>query len=269
MLNGKWFVVSVVALSVSGVTGARAEKSVEADMVLGATLKMNVDASGCSNKGGPYISLDGDLFTGGIKGKLRAENAGGIHGDEVDAVISAHLAGPKGEGISIPKQPPEKFDGGGAGGNPWIWFEATDNKGKAVAEPVLLGRCVQGLDNVNALFGLLAHAEGNIEGSCRNNPGPYVTIDGSLVVGGIDGHIVFTNQGSLDAVHRRDEAGRLTFEIVPDGGGVIWPKQPFKDIDGDGEGDGVTGNPLLYFQFTDEHGSGVSREFRLGRCNKL
>jgi hypothetical protein len=243
MLNGKRIVLSVVALSLSA-TGAWAQ-------------------------GGPDITLDGDIFTGGIKGKLRAENAGGIHGDEVDAVLSAHLAGPKGESISIPKQPPEKFDGGGAGGNPWIWFEATDKKGKPVSEPVLLGRCVQGLDNVSALFGLLAHAEGEIDGSCRNNPGPWVTIDGSLVVAGIDGHIVFTNQQSPDSVHRRDEVGRLSFEIVPDGGGVIWPKQPFKDIDGDGEGDGVTGNPLLYFQFTDDHGSGVSKEFRLGRCNKL
>jgi hypothetical protein len=244
MLNGKRIVLSVVALSLSA-TGAWAQKSVEADMVLGARLHMNVDASGCSNRGGPDITLDGDIFTGGIKGKLRAENAGGIHGDEVDAVLSAHLAGPKGESISIPKQPPEKFDGGGAGGNPWIWFEATDKKGKPVSEPVLLGRCVQGLDNVSALFGLLAHAEGEIDGSCSNNPGPWVTIDGSLVVAGIDGHIVFTNQQSPDSVHRRDEVGRLSFEIVPDGGGVIWPKQPFKD------------------------GSGVSKEFRLGRCNKL
>jgi hypothetical protein len=263
----RW-ILPAAALVVTGAP-ALAEKSVEADVTLGAALRMNVETSGCSNRGGPYIKLDGDVFNGGLAGKLRAQNASGVHSDEVDAVLSAKLTDAFGKSITIPKQPPEKFDGGGAGGNPWIWFEATDKRGDAVAPAVLLGRCVQGLFNVNALFKLVGHAKGNIDGSCKNHPGPYITIDGSLIVGGIDGNIIFTNQDSLDAVHRRDVAGKLTFEIVPDGGGVVWPKQPFKDIDGDGEGDGVTGNPLLFFTFTDTDGLGMSREYRLGRCNKL
>jgi hypothetical protein len=192
-----------------------------------------------------------------------------VHGDEVDAVLTAKLTDPFGKSIEIPKQPPEKFGGGGAGGNPWIWFQPSDKNGKVVGEAMLLGRCVQGLLPVNLLMGLPAQATTQIDGSCRNNPGPYVTIEGKLVFGGLYGTIIFTNQASLDARHRRNVAGKLTFEIVPEGGGVIWPKQPFKDIDGDGEGDGVTGNPLLYFVYTDHDGSGLSKEIRLGRCNKL
>jgi hypothetical protein len=262
-----WWILPMAGLVLGA--PARAERSVEADVVFGAAFKARLETSGCTNRGGPFISLDGDLFNGGLRGKLRAQNTSGVHSDEVDAVLSAKLTDPTGTEITIPKQPPEKFDGGGAGGNPWIWFEVTDKDGEAVAPAVLLGRCVQGLFNLNALFRLIGHAEGNIDGSCSNSPGPYITIDGSLLVGGIDGHIIFTNQDTLDAQHRRDVAGTLTFEIVPEGGGVIWPKQPFADIDGDGEGDGVTGNPLLFFTFTDQNGTGLSQEFKLGRCNKL
>jgi hypothetical protein len=264
----KWLTLAMGGL-LMGAPPALAERSVESEVVLGAALELKVEASACTNRGGPYISLNGDLFNSGLRGKLRAQNASGVHSDEVDAVLSARLTDPLGRTISIPKQPPEKFNGGGAGGNPWLWFEVTDKEGHAVAPAILLGRCVQGLFNANALFRLVGHASGNVDGSCSNNPGPYITIDGSLLVGGIDGHIIFTNQDTLDARHRRDVAGTLTFEIVPDGGGVIWPKQPFKDIDGDGEGDGVTGNPLLFFTFTDDGGTGLSKEFGLGRCNRL
>ena len=269
MRSGMRWVASAASLLIVGTAGgALAEKTVEADVTMGAALKMMVETSGCSNRGGPYIRITGDLFTGGIKGKLRAENAGGVHGDEVDAFLTAKLTDEWDQEIIVPKQPPEKFNGGGAGGNPWIWFEPADKDGKAKGEAILLGRCVQGLLPMNLLLALPTHAKGHIDGSCHNNPGPYVTIDGSLFVGELYGNIIFTNQNSLDAVHRRDVAGKLTFKIVT-GGEVVWPKQPFKDIDGDGEGDGVTGNPLLYFIFTDHHGSGVSKEFRLGRCNKL
>lgn len=269
MRKTRWMVLSLVALAGGWGTTAAADQSVEANVVLGAGLHMDVESSACSNKGGPQIKLGGELFTGGLKGKLRAENAGGVHGDEVDAVLSAKLTSATGEEIEVPKQGAEKFDGGGAGGNPFIWFVATDADGKELGTPALLGRCVQGLSHIDSLFNVLGHAEGDIGGSCSNNPGPEIRIEGSLLLGGVDGHIIFTNQDSLDAVHRRDELGRVTFEIIPDGGGVVWPKQPFKDVDGDGEGDGVTGNPLLYFTFTDDYGYDMSKEFRLGRCNKL
>ncbi len=251
---------------------AAAERSVEADFILPAALNLSMETSGCTNRGGPQIRLVGDLFRGGIKGKLRAENAGGKHGNEVDAILSAKLTDPQGNAIEVPKQPVD----GGAGGNPFIWFDAQDKDGRSLnGGPKLLGRCVQGLFNVTQLFALAAHAQATIDGSCDNSPshldGPasYIVIDGALVTEGIYGEVILTNQDTLKARHKGTAPAKLSFEILPDGGGVIWPKQPFKDIDGDGEGDGVTGNPLLYFVFQGEDGEDLSREWRLGRCNKL
>jgi hypothetical protein len=57
---------------VAGAAGsALAQKTVEADVKMGASLNMMVETSGCSNRGGPYIRITGDLLGGGIKGKLR------------------------------------------------------------------------------------------------------------------------------------------------------------------------------------------------------
>src|SRR5262245_56294156 len=98
MSKRRWLILPMAGLLLG--SPARAERSVEADVVLGAALKMRVEASGCSNKGGPYISLDGDLFSGGLRGKLRAQNASGVHSDEVDAVLSASLTDPTGKTIT-------------------------------------------------------------------------------------------------------------------------------------------------------------------------
>jgi len=238
---------------------ALAEKTISADLLVPASLHMAVDSSGCSNRGGPYITLNGEFLSASMNGKLTARNAGGKHEASVDALLAARLVPDSGIPLVIPKQPPEKFDGGGAGGNPFIHFQALDEGGKPIHEPILLGRCVQGLDDIHVLFGLLSHAEATVDGSCSNNPGPYITIAGAIALGGVDGRIIFSNNEKM--THRRDEIGSLEFVIVPKETPVVFPKQPSIG--------GVTGNPLLFFSFTDADGGDVSDELRLGRCNKL
>ncbi len=258
--RGTWAGGLIVAAGVVFGSPALAEKTVKASFERPAALNMSVKAEGCDNRGGPTITLTGEVLGGGVNGKLRAQNAGGTHGAETDAVLTARLVPDLGVPFSIPKQPPEKFDGGGAGGNPYIFFEANDAGGKSLSEgPILLGRCKQGLKDVSLLFGLLSKASATVGGSCDNR-GSNITIEGALSLGGVKGNIIFANNRRLR--HRRDVAGSLEFVILPDGGVVSWPKQGVED-------DGVTGNPLLFFQFTDPGGSGLSNEVRLGRCNKL
>jgi hypothetical protein len=236
-----------------------AEKAISSDLLVPAAVHMQVESSSCSNKGGPFITIGGEFLTASLNGRLTAANAGGVHSDSVDALLAARLVPDTGTPLVIPKQPPEKFDGGGAGGNPFIWFQAMDAGGKAMHEPILLGRCVQGLHDVHVLFGLLSHADATVDGSCSNNPGPWITIDGALVLGGVDGRIIFSNNEKM--THRRDEIGSLEFVIVPKETPVVFPKQPSIG--------GVTGNPLLSFEFTDADGEPVSDAIKLGRCNKL
>jgi hypothetical protein len=252
--------ILVAALATAALTSpSLAEKTVSEEVLVPASLHMEVGASGCTNRGGPEITLSGDFLTGALAGRLTARNAGGVHEDSVEAVLAAHLVPDAGFPLTIPKQPPEKFDGGGAGGNPHIFFQALDGYGKAIHEPIHLGRCVQGLDDIHVLFGVLSEAEATIDGSCSNNPGPYITIDGALILGGVRGKIIFANNDKM--THRRDELGSLHFEIVPRDMPVVFPKQPSIG--------GVTGNPLLYFQYTGRDGEAVSDEIRLGRCKKL
>jgi hypothetical protein len=107
------------------------------DLLNQALAQVNVHADGCSNKGGPYITLDGLLTLSGMKAKfIFRNNVKGTHTAEVTREITLLDDGAK---IVLPKQPSR----GGVGGNPIISIQFLNGDGTPIAEPVTLGRCVQ------------------------------------------------------------------------------------------------------------------------------
>ena len=79
-------------------------------------------------------------------------NAKGTHKSDAKSVLlDVVLKTENNEPIEVAKQPP--FDG--VGGNPYIFVQFYDDDGKSLhRKPVLLGRCVQGLDSTSLLFAL-------------------------------------------------------------------------------------------------------------------
>ena len=75
-------------------------------------------------------------------------------------------------------------------------------------------------------------------GGCSSDPGPYITLDGEIRLG-----------GSNDVV------------ILAEGLTIRFSKQPRLG--------GVGGNPLISFQFLDGSGAPMSEVFVLGRCLQL
>jgi hypothetical protein len=230
--------------------------SVNASFGLAANVTARTETGGCSNHPGPYITLTGEVALGGIDAKLIfTNNAKFTHVHEEDVEVSVVLL-PAGETIKFAKQPPL----GGAGGNPWIYLVFTDEKGKYYSDPMLLGRCVQGLFNTSLDLDIPSNASAKVTtGGCSNHPGPYITLDGELAIGGLSAKLIFTNNRKFRHVHEEDIV--VDIVIIPAGESIRFAKQPPLG--------GVGGNPHIYLQFCDGKGMELSKMFYLGRCVQL
>jgi len=173
------------------------------------------------------------------------------HDVTVDAVLV-----PAGDSIVIAKQPPK----GGVGGNPYIYLQFNDCKGGALSSLIKLGRCVQGLNDSSLSFDLPTDVDLDVTAaSCSNNPGPFVSLEGELRLGGLCATLVFSNNAKLTHVASTD----LTVDVVliPEGQAITIAKQP-------SEG-GVGGNPYIYVQFLNGAGAELGVPIFVGRCVQL
>ena len=94
-------------------------------------------SGGCSNSGGPNITLSGELKLGGLYGQLiLTNNAKFRHVSREDVVIEVVII-PKGESIVFAKQPSME----GAGGNPFLYLQFLDSWGNELTAPSYVGRC--------------------------------------------------------------------------------------------------------------------------------
>ena len=112
--------------------------NVSADLINDALAHLDVDADGCTNHKGPWITLGGTLTLSGLKAKLIfRNNLKGTHTAESTSFVTLI---DEGDQIVLPKQPSR----GGVGGNPLISVQFIDcETGDAETAPVDLGRCTK------------------------------------------------------------------------------------------------------------------------------
>ena len=219
-----------------------------------ASFRCNVTTQACSNNPGPFITLDGEITLGAIDAVLIfRNNFRGTH--EREEGISVRVSLSPERVIRFNKQPPL----GGVGGNPFIFLQLCDGDWNPLSDKVLLGRCVQGLLPARLNFGHFADVFATIAGSCENNPGPFITLDGDISFGGINAKLVFQNSPHANAPHQRTEAVELRVSLVESGGEIRFSKQPPLG--------GVGGNPHIFVRF--ECNGDVGPETYLGRCVQL
>jgi hypothetical protein len=229
---------------------------IQVDLGVRASVHVEAEASGCSNNPGPFITLTGEVALGGVDAQLIFRNADkGPHERTEDVEASVVLL-PAGETIRFAKQPPQR----GACGKPWIYLVFTDHYGNEYGDPVLLGRCVQGFNTYDLDFAIPSTAWAEIvTGGCSNSPGPYITLEGELALGGLNAKLIFTNNRRFTHVHAEDIV--VDIVLLDAGETITFAKQPPLG--------GVGGNPKIWLQFTDENGGGLSDEIYLGRCVQL
>src|SRR5438093_42018 len=78
---------------------------------------------------------------------------------------------------------------------------------------------------------------------CTNNPGPYITLSGTMTLGQVGAQFTFKN--NADGTHTYKTSTTSTM-VIPQGDAIQIPKQPVLG--------GVGGNPYIYLQYMDNNG---------------
>lgn len=109
---------------------------------------------------------------------------------------------------------------------------------------------------ISAQFAMPMHVTALInESGCDNSPGPQITLEGSLALGGLQVQLIFAN--NVKGTHMTDVTFKTNLVLVPLGDAIVIPKQPVLG--------GVGGNPYIWIQFYNAQGN-LSDEIFLGRC---
>jgi hypothetical protein len=92
---------------------------------------------------------------------------------------------------------------------------------------------------------------------CDNSPGPNITIEGGMSLGGLGTRMTFTN--NVKGTHTFTDEAHVDVTVVPaEGNNITIPKQPVLG--------GVGGNPFIWIQLEDGNGQAVTGEVFMGRC---
>lgn len=104
---------------------------------------------------------------------------------------------------------------------------------------------------------MAAHATVNVEETdCQNHPGPWVTVDGTISLGGMQVKVILQN--NVKGTHTATVTNEVTAVILNLGESITIPKQPVLG--------GVGGNPHISIQFVNSEGENLGDEIYLGRC---
>jgi hypothetical protein len=106
-------------------------------------------------------------------------------------------------------------------------------------------------------FQMPVHVSLNVnETGCNNSPGPQVTLDGEIALGGLQATLTFQN--NLKGTHTTVVSFETNVVLLNLGSKITIPKQPVLG--------GVGGNPFIWIQFLDKDGKALSGETFIGRC---
>jgi hypothetical protein len=90
---------------------------------------------------------------------------------------------------------------------------------------------------------------------CDNSPGPQITLEGAVALGGLQVQLIFAN--NVKGTHMTEVTFKTNVVLVALGNSIVIPKQPVLG--------GVGGNPYIWLQFYNAQGN-LSDEIFLGRC---
>jgi len=110
---------------------------------------------------------------------------------------------------------------------------------------------------VTARLSMPVQVHGKVtETGCNNSPGPQVTLEGEILLGGLEVELIFQNNAK--GTHTATVTYGTNVVLVPLGAAITIPKQPVQG--------GVGGNPHIWIQFHDGAGKNLTQELYLGRC---
>ena len=127
----------------------------------------------------------------------------------------------------------------------------------ALALVTLGARPAHAVQQVSTPLSMPVELQGTVTASdCQNAPGPQITLDGALILAGLNVELIFRNNINKN-VHTLTEDVEVAAGVAT-GEQVVIPKQPVLG--------GVGGNPFIWVQLVDTNGNALTGEIFLGRC---
>src|SRR3954462_7286341 len=115
-----------------------------------------------------------------------------------------------------------------------LWLGSVGGAIVALGLFTLSSTSAQADQEVQLRFNMPVHVNALVsETGCDNSPGPQITIEGKIVLGGLQVELIFKN--NLKGTHTDVVTFDSTIALVPVGGKITIPKQPVLG--------GVGGNP--------------------------
>jgi hypothetical protein len=112
-------------------------------------------------------------------------------------------------------------------------------------------------ESIGLNFQMPVHVALNVnESGCDNSPGPQITLDGEIALGGLQLDLIFMN--NVKGTHTDVVTFKTNVVLLSLGSKITIPKQPVLG--------GVGGNPYIWLQFLDQNGNSLSDQIFLGRC---
>jgi hypothetical protein len=106
-------------------------------------------------------------------------------------------------------------------------------------------------------FQMPVHVSLNVnESGCLNSPGPNITLEGEIALGGLRLDLIFKN--NLKGTHTDVVTFDTNVVLLALGSKITIPKQPVLG--------GVGGNPYIWLQFLDKDNNPLCDPALLGRC---
>ncbi len=244
---------ALALLGLSLAVGVRAEQMVSTPVTMPIHINGTLEVLDCDNSPGPQITLSGSMLLGGLNEEgIFRNNVKGTH-THIEEFTTTAVVLPEDGCLTIPKQP--AF--GGTGGNPFIWIQFIDDNENALCEEIFLGRCVQGLADVDADVLNFATAWADIDLDCANHPGPFITLNGGLFLSGLKARFIFRNNDNrVGGPHKAVRTADV--ELIGADTPIQFPKQPSLE--------GAGGNPWMWIKFLDSDDDPLCDEIFVGRC---
>src|SRR5437667_12910205 len=115
----------------------------------------------------------------------------------------------------------------------------------------------QGRSTVSAAFEMPFNIHTSMSTSgCSNSPGPTITLQGALSLGGMGVKLLFEN--NVKGTHTYTVESTASATVIPQGQSIQIPKQPVLR--------GVGGNPYIWLQILDSNNNPLTGTTFLGRC---
>lgn len=228
-------------------------KQVNQTFDLPATFAATIQTSACSTLPGPQVQLQGTLTPAPLDIDVIFSHVQGAPDPQASVAVSRDVV-PQDAPVISPSQSVQSA----MGGNPYLWLQLTDSKGRALTSEIFLGRCDEGTFSPTIELVVPSKALADVSAtSCEVASGPVVGFDGQVEMSPLHANLIFRSSPTSP----NKPQAEIELVILPTGPAFQFPQT---DVQA-----GVGGNPLISTQFRLEGGAAIGNENSLGRCKAI